>query len=164
MFSLVNLRLVLELAEVHDVSQHPVQRVLVVLSSALGHTFLSRPLFGSPAASVEFLHHTDQAFVLHVEIEDRSNLLGFGLVEDEFRIDHIVPKRREASAPFSFTPRGCNLVTGPLRDDLSFELGEREQNVEHQPAHRVGRVELLRDRDEGDLVFVEFAHQLGEVQ
>ncbi len=41
---------------------------------------------------------------------------------------------------------------------LAFELGERQEHVEHQPAHRVGRVELLRYRDEGNLVLVEFAH------
>jgi len=47
---------------------------------------------------------------------------------------------------------------------LAFELGERQEHVEHQPAHRIGRVELLRDRDECDLVLVELGHKLGKVQ
>lgn len=121
---LVNLGFVLELAEVSDVSQHPVQHVFVVRASALSCAFLGRPLFGSPAARVEFLNHADQAFVLHVEVEDRSNLLGLGLIQNELGIDHIVTKWREASAPFAFTPRGSDLIARPLGDGLAFELRE----------------------------------------
>ncbi len=47
---------------------------------------------------------------------------------------------------------------------LAFELGERQEHVEHQPAHRIGRIELLGDRDECDLVLVELGHKLGKVQ
>ena len=40
----------------------------------------------------------------------------------------------------------------------------RRQSLEHQPAHRVGRVELVRDADEGELVLFEDFQQLGEIQ
>ncbi len=59
---------------------------------------------------------------------------------------------------------GGHLVPGPFGDELPFKLGEREQHVQHQPAHGAGRVELLGDRDEGDLVPLEDLHDAGEVQ
>ncbi len=51
----------------------------------------------------------------------------------------------------------------PLANDLSLELGEREQDVQRQPAHRVCRVELLGYRDKGNTVFIECFHDPGEV-
>ena len=42
---------------------------------------------------------------------------------------------------------------------LAFELGERQEHVEHQPAHRVGRVELLSYAYECNLMtFEDFEH------
>ena len=59
--------------------------------------------------------------------------------------------------------RGGELVADPLADHLALELGEAEQDVERQPAHAGGGVELLGDRDEGHLVPLERLDQLGEV-
>src|SRR5581483_3631084 len=44
------------------------------------------------------------------------------------------------------------------------KLGKRKEHVEHQPAHRGGRVDLLRDADERDLASVEDLHHLAEVE
>jgi hypothetical protein len=57
-----------------------------------------------------------------------------------------------------------NLVPDALGGDLALELGEREQDVQRQPSHGRGRVELLGDRDERDIVLVEELDQLGEVR
>src|SRR3546814_20454675 len=58
---------------------------------------------------------------------------------------------------------GGDLVTDALARDLALELGEAEQHVEGQPAHRGRGVELLRDRNERDAVDVEHLYDLGEV-
>jgi hypothetical protein len=49
------------------------------------------------------------------------------------------------------------------RDDLAFELGEGEKNVERQPSRARSRVERLSDRYERDLVCIEQLDELGEV-
>ena len=36
-----------------------------------------------------------------------------------------------------------SLFAVALADDLAFELGKRKQDVERQPSHRCGRIELL---------------------
>ena len=56
-----------------------------------------------------------------------------------------------------------DLVADALARDLALELGERQQHVQRQPAHRGGGVELLRDRDERDAVGIEDLDDLGEV-
>ena len=63
-----------------------------------------------------------------------------------------------------FLPAGGDLVADALGRHLAFELGEREQDVQRQPAHGRGRVEALRDRDEGHAVPIEHLDQLGEVR
>jgi hypothetical protein len=59
---------------------------------------------------------------------------------------------------------GGDLVADALGRHLALELGEAEQDVQRQPPHRRGRVERLRDRDEGHAVPVEHLDQLGEVR
>jgi tetratricopeptide (TPR) repeat protein len=56
-----------------------------------------------------------------------------------------------------------NLVTDTLDDDLTFELSERQQDVQGQPTHRVRRVKLLCDRDERHAVAIERLHDPGKV-
>ena len=60
--------------------------------------------------------------------------------------------------------RGREFVANSLANDLALELGEREQDVERQPAHRGRGVELLRDADEGHVVSLEHLDQLGEIR
>ena len=50
---------------------------------------------------------------------------------------HVVAEERLAAGPLALAARGGDLVPGALGDDLPLELGEGEQDVEHQPAHRV---------------------------
>jgi len=70
-------------------------------------------------------------------------------------IGHVVAQQRHPPGPFPLAAGGGDLVAGAFRDDLPLELGERQQDVQHQPPHGIGCVELLRDRDEGDLVLVD---------
>ena len=57
--------------------------------------------------------------------------------------------------PFPLPPGGRHLVPGALRDDLPFELRERQEDVQGQAAERTRRIELLRHGDEADEVPVE---------
>ncbi len=68
--------------------------------------------------------------------------------------------RRPSTCP-SFG--GGDLVADALAGDLALELGEGQQDVEGQPAHRGGGIELLGDGDERDALRVEQLDDLGEV-
>ena len=85
-------------------------------------------------------------------------------VDDQLAVPHVVAEGRHATHPHALL-LGCgDLVAHPLSDHLPFELGEGQQDVERQPPHAGRGVELLRDRDERDIVAIEDLHQLGEVR
>ena len=58
---------------------------------------------------------------------------------------------------------GRELVADALGRQLALELGEGQQDVQQHPAHRIGGIELLRDRHERHAMPVEDLHQLGKV-
>ena len=62
-----------------------------------------------------------------------------------------------------FALRGRDLVPNPFPRDLPLELGEGEQNVQGQPPHGTGGVELLGDGNEGDAPGIQGLDDLGEV-
>ena len=76
----------------------------------------------------------------------------------------VVTQNGSSARPFALAACRSDFVACPFADDLPFELGKVEQDVQYQPPHRTCRIELLRDRDEGDLVLVEPLHQAGEVE
>ena len=96
-------------------------------------------------------------------LEDVPDLGGLGLVDDQLAVLHPVAERRPAAHPHALLAGGGELVANALADHLPLELGEGEQDVEGELAHRGGGAELLGDRDEGDALPVEHLHQLGEV-
>jgi len=52
-----------------------------------------------------------------------------------------------------------HLVASSLGNDLAFELGEGQQDIEHQPVHRVCRIELLSNAYKCDvLTFKDLEH------
>ena len=63
----------------------------------------------------------------------------------------------------AFLLRSRDLVADAFAGDLALELGEGEQHVEGQPAHRCRGVDLLGHRDDGHLTLVEDFHDPGEV-
>ena len=52
------------------------------------------------------------------------------------RVD-VVAQERRAAGPLALAAGGGDLVAGALGDDLALELGEGQQHVEDQPAHRL---------------------------
>ena len=74
-----------------------------------------------------------------------------------------VADRNDAPHPHAPGLRCGDLVADALGGDLALELGERQQHVQRQPAHRGRGVERLGDRHEGHLGRVEDRHDPGEV-
>ena len=70
---------------------------------------------------------------------------------------------RPPSRPHALALRHRNLVSDAFPDNLPLELGKGQKDVQGQPSHRTGRIELLGHRDEGHAVGVKELNQIGEV-
>jgi len=147
------LPLVHDLAQVHPVVQHLVDGLLGEGSAALGHQIL-----GSVG-----LHHQRGRPHGHEVVEDAPHQGGLGLVDHQQPVANVVAERQRPAHPHPFGLAGGDLVADAFASDLALELGERQQDVEHQPAHRGGRVDLLRDGAEADAVAVEYVHHAREI-
>ena len=75
-----------------------------------------------------------------------------------------VADRHKATHPHAFPFRRGDLIADALSGYLSFELCERQQDVERETAHRGGGIELLRYRYERDAVRVEDFHHACKVR
>ena len=58
---------------------------------------------------------------------------------------------------------GSDLVADAFTGDFPLELGEGQQDVQGQPSHAGGGVELLGDRHERDAAAVEDIDELGKI-
>src|SRR5262245_7931733 len=99
-----------------------------------------------------------------IAAEDIADGLGFGLVDDQLPVFHVIAERGIAAHPHSLFLGSGNLVAYPLAGDLPLELGKRQQYVQGQPAHRGGGVEGLRHRYEGAVMGIEHLDDLGKVE
>jgi hypothetical protein len=75
----------------------------------------------------------------------------------------VIAQWRWTSHPHALLLRRCDLVPDAFCRDLPLELGEGQQDIEGEPSHRGGGVELLGDRDKRHLVPVEQLDHAGEV-
>ena len=82
----------------------------------------------------------------------------------ELAILELVAERHHAADPEPFALGGGDLVADAFGRDLALELGERQQHVEGQTAHRGGGIELLGHRDERHAMGIEQFDQLGKVR
>jgi hypothetical protein len=97
-------------------------------------------------------------------LEDVPDQLGLTLVGHQPSVLDVVAQRRHAAHPHALALAGRDLVADALAGDLALELGEGQQDVQHQAAHRGRRVELLGDRHERHAVALEHFDHLGEVR
>ena len=98
------------------------------------------PALGDPAATLQFFDDRKQALMFEVQGKDLPDAGGFGLVNRQKRATRIdvIAEEGVSSGPFALAARGGDLVAGPLGDDLALELGEGQQDVEHEASHRRG--------------------------
>ena len=73
---------------------------------------------------------------LREPFEYHANGCSLGFVYDQLAVFDLVAERDEAAHPHALLARGGELVADALADDLALELGEGEQDVKRQPAHR----------------------------
>ena len=99
-----------------------------------------------------------------IAAEDGPNAVGLSFIDGDLSVLGVIAKRRHAADPKTLALGGGNLVPDALGGDLALELGKRQQDVERQPPHRGGGIELLGHRDERHAVLVEQFDQLGEVR
>jgi hypothetical protein len=77
--------------------------------------------------------------------------------------DRRLRERWLAATVAAARPCGVEAVLGALDDQLAFELGDRGQDVEEQPADRGGGVDALLQDPQPDLALLQLDGQGGEV-
>src|SRR6516165_9551026 len=158
--------LVANLAGIRDIGEEPVQAASSERPPAAALSLPAVPAFGTPAPSCQLPDRGPQAPMLQIEFEDGpdpSCLFGIDLEPGRAWIE-LVAQKGYSAGPLALPAGGCDLVAGAFRDDLAFELGEGQEDIQDQPTHGRGGVELLGYRDKGDMVLIEGLHHLGEVQ
>ena len=131
--------------------------------AADGLTALQRPDLGGDATFAQVGQQQAEAPKLEIAFEDAPDPGRLGLVDGDLAIAGVVAKRDHAADPEPLALGGRNLVADALGGHFPFELGKRQQDVERQPTHGGGGVELLRDRDEGHAVPVKELNELGKI-
>ena len=144
------------LAEVDAVVEDLVDRALVDRLARPVLAVLRRPRFRRVAGAAQLLRQLGRRADAQEPLEDEPDELGFRLVHHQLAVAHVVAERRGAAHPHALAPRRGELVADALADHLALELGEAEQDVERQPAHRRRRVELLSYAYERNVMLVEY--------
>src|SRR5712675_1042010 len=104
-----------------------------------------------------------EAAKLKIATVNEPHQLGLGFVDPDLAVLGIVAERHHPADPQTLALGGRDLVANALGSDLAFELGEREKDIEREPAHGRGGIELLGDRYERDIMLVEQLDKLGKV-
>src|ERR1700719_485143 len=103
------------------------------------------PRLSFPAAPLYLVQGFDQAPLFEEHREDSPDPFGFEFVHLKFPAPgvQIVAEYRMSASPFSFASRRTDLVPGSLANDLAFELGKREQNIQCELSERSIGIKLL---------------------
>ncbi len=110
------------------------------------------------------LHEQGRGYRVRKLCKQAANHRRLRLVDHQLALGHVVPERWHAAHPHALALAGCDLVADAFARHLTLELRERQQHVQHQPPHRRGCVELLRDRHERHVITLEHLDHLGEVR
>src|SRR5207248_9997913 len=137
-----------DLTYIYDVAQQSIQPRRRECPATMMLPGFAGPVLREQPARMDFFLYCRYTGTCGTDGEDLSDPFGFCWVDDQtsaFWID-VVAKHRSASEPLPFSPRRRHLVPRPLADDLAFELGKRQQDVQREPAQRSAGIELLCDR------------------
>ena len=100
---------------------------------------------------------------LKISAEDHPDPIGLLLDDGELAVLQLIPEGEGTPHPQSFSLGGSNLVADTLGGNLPLELGKGQEHVQGEPTHGRRCVELLGDRDEGDVMGIEQFDQFCEV-
>ena len=78
-------------------------------------------------------------------------------------VHYLISKRNRSAHPFPFFATGGHFIADAFCDNLSFILGKSYQNIQHHSAGTCGRVDFLRDTDEGCSMFIKDLAQFGKI-
>ena len=160
-----------DLADVDRVGQDAVQERVGPGTPPVRALPAAGPTPGRQPLGVERLRDREQRAVLEVHGVDPPHdrrllrhdaddpVLGVGIPQHR----SPVPERGLPDDEEPLAHGRADLVPDAFTRHLALELGEGEEHVQRQPTHRGRGVELLRDRDEGDVVLVEGLHEPSEV-
>src|ERR1700676_1496928 len=88
--------------------------LICVGNSAVKFPHLSVPTLGDDAFVVEILHQVPETFQFQIPLEDISNSLGLGLVDDQLLVLCIIDQRHGAAGPFALASAGRDFVADPF--------------------------------------------------
>jgi len=162
---LVDLALVVDLAEVEPVLEHaPDDRdgEQLVAGVALSAGVVALPamaLVVEPAGDLHGGPHLD------VLVEDEAHQLCLTLVDGEVPLAlRVVPQGRMPTVPQPPSRPRLHRYAGAVCRLLALQLGEHQDELQHRPPHRRRRVERLVQRHELDRPLLEGPMELEEVQ
>ncbi len=152
-------------AGVEQVAEQMGEAALAERPTADRHALAVDPGFVGPATDLECAQRVGDRALLQVERKDGTHLLGLSLVDQQLPPAgcNVVAQRRSTATPLAQAFGRGHLVADALDHVLALELGEADQDVQHQPAHGRGGVEVLGHGDEGDLVLLQDLEQTDEV-
>ena len=160
----ITLALVHHLAKVDAVAQHGEQVLLIDWATGAMQTTLCDPGLRGLALDGKFADKLRRRTMLGIAAEDAAHQLGLGGIDDQFALDDVVPEWWHTTHPHAFGLARGNLVADTLARDFALELRERQQDVECEPPHGGGGIELLGDGNERHPVAIEHVDQFGEIR
>ena len=141
MLTRVPMPLVLELSDINRISKHPVDDGAAdQLTAAACPGFADLPLPAN-ACGLEVLGELVNILHLRVEPETIANDLGFLAIDEIAPLLFVVADRRLRSSRQSANSQGMQAVLDTVAQDFAFELRERKEDVEGQPAEARRRIE-----------------------
>jgi len=155
--------LVADLSDMNRIRQQFIQGSAREAAPSRLDTLLRDPDLRYDSALVEFPAELPDAAKFQVTLIDVPDRVGFGRIDDQPTLANLISQRRNPPHPHALALGGCNFVADTLSGDLPLELGEGEQHVQRQPAHRGGGVELLGHRHKRHPARIEHLDHLGEV-
>src|SRR6516225_3306523 len=135
----------------HHVERAARERVPLVVRVSVARAAKLR----NRSALVELLLEQPHTAKLQIAPKDLPDHFRFSRVNDQAPLPQVVTQRYYPTHPNALAPGGRDLVANSFRGYFAFELREREQHIECEPAHRGRGVEPLRDRHEGDVMLIE---------
>src|SRR5208337_352960 len=153
-----------DLTEVDRIGEQFIQRTAPEWLSAGSIAFLGDPNLRDDAVSGQLLFEQTDRTELEITLEDQSDGRGFRVIDDQTPIAPVVAERYRAAHPDSLLFGSRNLIADALAGHFALKLGEREQHIEREAAHRGSGIELLGDGHERDTVAIEDFDHLREVR